>query len=433
MKDSASSTEATLKRAIRRERPRETSEIFQSTKQTSSLNKAFSISNDFIPYTYPCPFLASQSNSFIKMSRNSAAWLLAPKQRFQVKEAPFPTPGPDEIVVKNRAVAVNPIDWVLRDQGTSMAFGWIKYPFIFGSDVAGEVVQVGSKVVRFKEGDRVLGHAHSTDKKFNNSAYGGFQNYTILIERNSSPIPDTMSFESASVLPLAFTTAAAGLFEKDQLGLQYPQVNPKPTGKTILIWGGSSSVGCNAIQLAVAAGYEVISTCSPNNFDLLKSLGASEVFDYKDPAVDSKIAKVMEGRTSAGAVAIGEDSIFHCLDALRSCKGDKHIAMATYPIPAQPGRFAALEIGYSFATAMISITAKSKLRGIKTSFIWGSVAHSPVGEAVYAKYLPEALASGKFRAAPEPLVVGEGLEAIQGALDMQKKGVSAKKVVVSLK
>jgi hypothetical protein len=82
---------------------------------------------------------------------------------------------------------------------------------------------------------------------------------------------------------------------------------------------------------------------------------------------------------------------------------------------------------------MISITAKSKLRGIKTSFIWGSVAHSPVGEAVYAKYLPEALASGKFRAAPEPLVVGEGLDAIQGALDMQKKGVSAKKVVVSLK
>jgi Zn-dependent alcohol dehydrogenase len=296
-----------------------------------------------------------------------------------------------------------------------------------------EVVQVGSKVVRFKEGDRVLGQAHSTDKKINSPAYGAFQLYTILLERNSSPIPESMPFESASVLPLAFTTAAAGLFEKDQLGLHYPQIDPKPTGKTVLVWGGSTSVGCNAIQLAVAAGYEVISTSSPKNFDLLKSLGASEVFDYNDPAVDNKIAKLLNGRESAGAVAIGEDSIFHCLDALRSCKGNKHIAMATYPIPAQPERFAALQIMFSFATAMISITAKSKLRGIKTSFIWGSVAHSPVGEAVYARYLPEALSSGKFRAAPEPMVVGEGLEAIQGALDLQKKGVSAKKVVVSLK
>jgi NADPH:quinone reductase-like Zn-dependent oxidoreductase len=427
------STEATLRLCIREKRTQRNDRDIPEHNIASSLAKANIVSKDFIPYLHPCHCLASQSNSSINMPSNSAAWLLAPKQSFQVKEAPYPTPGPDEIVVRNRAVAVNPIDWVQRDQGTSFAFGWIKYPFVFGSDVAGEVVQVGSKVVRFKEGDRVVGHAYGTDKKFNKPAYGGFQLYTVLIERNSSPIPESVSFESASVLPLAFTTAAAGLFEKGQLGLQYPQLDPKPTGKTVLVWGGSTSVGCNAIQLAVAAGYEVISTSSPKNFDLLRSLGASEVFDYNDPAVDSKIAKLMSGRESAGAVAIGENSIFHCLDALRSCKGNKHIAMATYPVPAQPGRFAALEIMSSFATAMISITAKSKLRGIKTSFIWGSVAHSPVGDAVYAKYLPEALARGKFRPAPEPMVIGDGLEAIQGALDLQKEGVSAKKVVVSLK
>ncbi|KAF2443143.1 GroES-like protein [Karstenula rhodostoma CBS 690.94] len=366
------------------------------------------------------------------MPTNSAAWMLGPKQRLQVREAPYPKPGPGEVVVRNRAVAINPIDWILQTQGTAMAFGWIKYPFVFGNDVAGEVVHVGEQVARLKIGDRVTGQAHSVEKSFNNSAYGGFQQYTILLERNTTTIPKTMSFESATVLPLAFATAAAGLFEKDQLNLEYPQLDANPTGKTLLVWGGSTSVGLSAIQLAVAAGYEVISTASPRNFDLLKSLGANEVYNYNDPKVVDDVVTAMKGKTSAGALAIGENSMFRCLDVLSRCKGDKHMAMATYPVPSQPKRFAMLQTIYYFVTSMISITVKSKLRRIATSFVWGSVAHSPVGEAVYANFLPAALTNGKFRAAPEPVVAGEGLEAIQGAIELQKKGVSARKVVVRL-
>jgi NADPH:quinone reductase-like Zn-dependent oxidoreductase len=367
------------------------------------------------------------------MPTNSAAWMLGPKQQLQVKEAPYPKAGPGEVVVRNRALAINPIDWIFQTQGTAMAFGWIKYPFIFGHDVAGEIVQIGDQVTHLKVGDRVVGQAYSVDKAINNSAYGAFQHYPILLARNTSRIPESMSFESASVLPLALATAAAGLFEKDQLNLAYPKLDAKPTGKTLLVWGGSTSVGLNAIQLAVAAGYEVFSTSSPRNFALLKSLGASEVFDYNDPNAVDDIVMAMKDRTSAGALAMGDNSMFRCLDVLGSCKGDKHMAMATFPIPSQPKHFAMLQTIYCFATAMISITIKSKLRNIATSFVYGSLAHSPVGEAVYVKYLPDALASGKFRAAPEPLVAGEGLEAIQGALDLLKKGVSAKKVVVSLR
>lgn len=366
----------------------------------------------------------------VTMPTNSAAWMLGPKQRLQVKEAPYPKPGPGEVVVRNRAIAINPIDWIQQDQGTAFAFGWIKYPFIFGNDVAGEVVETGDQVTRLKIGDRVTGQAYAVDKNFANSAYGAFQLYTVLLERNTAPIPDKMSFEEASVLPLALTTAAAGLFEKDQLRLQYPGPESKSTGKTVLIWGGSTSVGCNAIQLAVAAGYDVISTSSPRNFDMLRSLGASEVFDYNDSKVVDKIVSAMEGKTSAGALAIGDNSVFRLLDILGRCKGDKHIAMATFPVPGKPKN--ALHTMYGFITSMISITIKSKLRGIKTSFVWGSVAHSPVGEAIYVNFLPEALETGRFRAAPEPMVAGSGLEAVQGAIDVQRKGVSAKKVVVSL-
>ncbi|KAK9775349.1 putative Enoyl reductase (ER) domain-containing protein [Seiridium cardinale] len=367
------------------------------------------------------------------MPANFATWMLAPKQRFQVKEAPYPTPGLLEIAVKNRAVAVNPIDWILQDQGTNVTFGWIKYPFIFGSDVAGEVVEVGSGVTRFKVGDRVVGQALSTDGKINSAAHGAFQLYTVLLEKTTSAIPEDLSFEAASVLPLGITTAASGLFEKDQLGLQYPQLKAEPTGKTLLVWGGSTSVGCNAIQLATAAGYEVLSTSSPKNFDLLKSLGASQVFDYNDPNVSKNIVSAMDGKTAAGAIAIGDNSAFRCLDVLGHCKGNKHVAMATFPIPSQPKRFALLQIVFYFVTSMVSITIKSRLRGIKTSFVGGTVAHSPVGDALYVNFLPEALANGKFRAAPEPMVVGEGLEAIQEALELQKKGVSARKIVVNFK
>ena len=71
--------------------------------------------------------------------------------------------------------------------------------------------------------------------------------------------------------------------------------------------------------------------------------------------------------------------------------------------------------------------------GVESKFIWGStLADNEVGAALYADYLPKALAEGKFIAAPEPLVVGKGLESIQKALEVQRNGVSAKKVVVSL-
>ncbi|KAI0482630.1 oxidoreductase [Xylariaceae sp. FL0804] len=373
------------------------------------------------------------------MPSNSAAWRHGAKQRLQVSPAPYPRPGPDEIVVKNRAIAVNPIDWILRDQGTAMAFPWIRYPFVFGSDVAGEVVEAGRRVRRFRAGDRVVGYALGVDDRVNSAAHGAFQLYSVLLERTTAAVPDGVSFASAAVLPMGLATAAGGLFERDQLGLRFPQqpkttASPPTTGKkTVLIWGGSTSVGLNAIQLAVAAGYEVFTTCSPKNFELVKSLGASQAFDYRDAGAVGKIVRAMDGRTTAGAISLGQDSAFFCLDVLGKCQGDRRLAMGTAPVPQGLKRFVLLQTIFYFATSMVSIAIKSRLRGIKTSFIWGtSLAHSPVGDAIFLDFLPEALAQEKFRFVPEPLVVGQGLEAIEGALDLQKKGVSAKKLVVTL-
>ncbi|KAJ8115096.1 hypothetical protein OPT61_g3172 [Boeremia exigua] len=390
--------------------------------------------NSSIPETRPLPPQDYRKARLSVMPINNAAWIPADKQSLIVGEAPYPTPGPKEIVLRNRAIAINPIDWIQQSQGTAFGFRWIKFPFILGNDVAGEVVEIGNQVKRFKVGDRVLGQAMATDQKINNAAYGAFQLYTVILEQVACPIPDHMSFEVASVLPLGFTTAAAGLFGEDQLGLQYPQLEPEKKEKTVLIWGGSTSVGCNAIQLATAAGYDVITTCSPKNFDLVKSLGAIAAFDYRDPCVNNDIVRAMAGKSLAGAISIGQDSMFHCLDILARCEGDKRLAMATFPVPdpSQPRRFAALQILLYAAISMISITVKARLGGIKIGFIWGSVVDSPVGDAVYRDFLPKALANNSFTAMPEPKVIGDGLEMVQEAMYIQKQGVSAKKVVVRL-
>lgn len=226
-------------------------------------------------------------------------------------------------------MAINPVDYIKQEIG-NFIFSWIKYPFVLGPDVAGEVVEIGSSVTRFKIGDRVLGQAVGMDEKRNTSAEGGFQSYTVLLAHMASPIPSTLSYEQASVLPLGLSTAACGLFQKDQLALQHPSVPAnKPVGKTLIVWGGSSSVGSNAIQLAVAVGYEVITTASPKNFDYVRKLGAKQVFDYESKTVVEDIVKAMEGKTVAGAMSIGQGAAEACLDVLGKCKGDKFLSMAS--------------------------------------------------------------------------------------------------------
>lgn len=369
------------------------------------------------------------------MHSNSAAWLTATKAPLEIKSAPYTSPKDNEIVIKNGAVAINPIDWMKgqSDMG-GMIFSWIKLPFVLGEDVAGEVVEVGSAVTRFRAGDRVVAHAVGAEEKYNTSAYSAFQTYTVLLDHMTSSIPNTLSYESAAVLPLGLSTAACGLFQKDQLALQYPSVPPKPTGKTLLVWGGSTSVGVNAIQLAVAAGYEVFTTCSPRNFKLVRELGASQVFDYNSKTVVKDLVHAFKGKTTAGALSIGQGAAEVCLDILDKCEGNKFLSMASYPAPATtPKRFVLPQMAFSFIVFSASTFIKSKARGIRYKFILGgSLIHNEVGRIIYADFLPKALAEGTYIAAPEPHVVGKGLENIQPAFDFQRKGVSAKKVVVSL-
>ncbi len=333
---------------------------------------------------------------------NTAAWQPEPGVVLKIKPAPYTSPGEHEIVVRNVAIAINPIDWIIQDRAM---FDWLEYPLVPGSDVAGEVVEIGSGVSRFKLGDRVL--AQATGDLRNEPARSAFQQYTVVAENMAAHIPDTIDYANAAVLPLGLGTASCGLFEKDQLALQHPSVLPKPTGKALLIWGGSSSVGCNGVQLAVAAGYEVISTASPKNFDLLKQLGASHVYDYNSETIVEELVRALEGKTIAGALHTVGDSE-KCFAVVERCSGQKFVS-TTLPIP------------------------ESKPANVDAKQIFGStLKDNEVSRAVYVDFLANALSEGIYIPAPEPWVVGTGLESLQKGLEIQKQGVSAKKVVITL-
>ncbi|KAK1845867.1 zinc-binding oxidoreductase [Colletotrichum chrysophilum] len=371
------------------------------------------------------------------MPENRAAWLMAKKVKpLSVAPAPYTPPGQDEIVIRNRAVAINPVDCFKQESG-DILYGWVKYPCILGNDVAGEVVEIGpgAGAKGFKIGDRVLGHAVGLDKRSNKASEGGFQEYVVLRTKLTTPIPESMTFEEACVIPLGASTAACGLFMKDFLDLQYPYVNSKPNGETLLVWGGSTSVGCNAIQLAVGAGYEVIATASPKNFEYLKSLGSKEVFDYRSPTVVQDIISTYKNRKCAGALAIGAGSMVHCVDVVSVVKGRKFVAQASVAGPGKPpsGAKDLFSTIWAVTCESVIVFVKSKLNGVGNKFIWGSdVIESEVGEAVYRDFLPEALEQGRYVPAPKPRIIGQGLGLVQDGFDVVMKGVSATKVVVSV-
>ena len=333
---------------------------------------------------------------------NRAAWQKAPGEPLQVGAAPLPQPGTNEILIRNAAIAINPIDWLLQDNAI---LPWLDYPTILGSDVAGEIVAIGHGVTRLKVGDRVLGQAVGTT--VNKADHGAFQEHTIVLEHMASPIPDQMTFVEAAVLPLGLGTAASGLYGSTQLALRPPTSAAVSSAEVVLVWGGSSSVGCNAIQLAVASGYRCITVASERNADMLKKLGATEVFDYKSDTLVDDLVNRLSGQHLAGTLHATGD-IAACMTVVSRCEGVRKIA-ATLPPPED--RPASVDATHIFGTMLKD---------------------DDVGPMIYREFLPKGLADGTFVAAPPARISGSGLEALQAALEAQKAGVTATKIVVTL-
>ncbi len=199
-------------------------------------------------------------------------------------EVARPTPGDNELLVKVRAAAVNPVDWKIRD-GLGDTFG-LKLPLILGCEVAGTVEAVGSQgpsrtdgpsrtgIKDFVAGDEVYGYL---------GAYsGGYAEHVAAPAREFVRKPKHINFDTAASVPVGALTAWQGIFDHGELA----------SGQRILITGASGAVGSMAVQLAKNKGAYVIGTGSGRNEEFVRELGADEFIDYKNAKFEDKVSGV---------------------------------------------------------------------------------------------------------------------------------------------
>ncbi|KIM59437.1 hypothetical protein SCLCIDRAFT_126262 [Scleroderma citrinum Foug A] len=214
------------------------------------------------------------------------ALILEAKQgRFIVGQRPIPTPGVGQLLVKVYSTALNPIDWKIQQTGVFVD----KYPAVVGTDMAGEVAEVGQGVVNFTKGQRVFAHGNRSDDE------SSHQQYALATAAFTAKIPENLTYDQAATVPLGFDTAAVGMYS-EVLGAGLvppwrPEGQGKYSGKPILIMGGSSSVGSYVIQLARLSGFSpIITTASRSHKDYLKSLGATNVVHRHVDEEEQKMA-----------------------------------------------------------------------------------------------------------------------------------------------
>ncbi|EOV3183341.1 NADP-dependent oxidoreductase [Enterococcus faecalis] len=184
------------------------------------------------------------------------------KEVLEEAEVTLPELSEHQVLVKEYATSINPIDWKLREGYLKQMFDW-SFPIILGWDVAGVITEVGSQVTDWQVGDKVFARPETT-------RFGTYAEVTIVDDHLLAKIPETISFEEAAAVPLAGLTAWQALFDHGHL----------KEGETVLIHAGAGGVGTYAIQLAKEAGAHVITTASAKNHALLKKIGADEVIDY---------------------------------------------------------------------------------------------------------------------------------------------------------
>ncbi|KAF2845346.1 GroES-like protein [Plenodomus tracheiphilus IPT5] len=334
--------------------------------------------------------------------------------RSQWKDVPKPTIADNEILVKVRAVALNPTDAKHIDLiGPSGC--------IVGCDYAGTVDQVGKNATHlWNIGDRVAGAVHGglfPDR-------GAFAEYLKIDGDLAWKVPENVDDATATTYGVSAGTALLALCGR--LGLPHPDTlldgssNAAKESQVILIYAGSTAAGLFTIQMAKALGCKVVTTASPHSFSLVKSYGADAVFDYHDKDVAAEIAKNYPDIKMA-VDCISEGPSFKICDTAIGKKGGQVIVLLPGAKP-------------SISTVKHELILAYTLFG--RPFKWlqpvgPKYAAIPTDRAMFAKFyavLPKLLDVLK----PLPITrEAGGMDAIQPGLDkLREKKVSGSKLVI---
>jgi len=222
-------------------------------------------------------------------------------EKLRYEETPDPKIGPAEVLVKIRACALNHLDIWARGGTRSER---IPLPHISGSDISGEITEVGDLVSGRSKGEKVLVApgiscgvcdycSNGWDslcefyKIIGYETQGGYAEYVAVPARNILPIPDKLSFDQASSVPLVFLTAWHMLVTRAHL----------VPGETVLVWAAGSGVGSAAVQVAKLLGAKVIATVgNDTKREKAQRLGADFVLNHQTQDIPSEIKRITNGR-----------------------------------------------------------------------------------------------------------------------------------------
>lgn len=375
------------------------------------------------------------------MPTHFAAVATAKGQPFEVQARPTPKPGPGELLVAVKSVAINPADGHMRELGLFIS----NYPTVIGFDMAGLVLEVGEGVPTdagahdsrpsFQPGvTRIAAFTASFWREWGPN-YGAFQERCLVPWQHAVILPDDLSWNHAATLPVSVEVP---LNAWDVLGI--PRIHDPDTfarvsaGKSskkeaLLIWGASSSVGSMGVQTArllrddpSSAFGAVYATAGSANQSYVTSLGADSVFDYKSPdVVDSIVTAAKKDGLIIRHCFLATGQLAPCQAVLKAFIGDS--LAGSSPTTAK------------IASAPVIPTDAAAVGGVETIFVLPSMVESERLEQFrywIGTFLRTNLVKGVIKPSPEPTIVGGGLSVVNYGVDRILQGVSCTKLVVEL-
>ncbi|MCF6136405.1 NADP-dependent oxidoreductase [Pseudalkalibacillus berkeleyi] len=322
-------------------------------------------------------------------------------EQLHMKEIDQPEVGVHDVLVEIHAASVNPIDFKIRNGGALKLILKYDMPLTLGNDFSGVVVEVGSNVTKFKVGDEVYGRP-SKDR------IGTFAEMIAIHEDELAKKPNTLSFEEAASLPLVGLTTWQAFHEKFNL----------KAGQKILIHAGSGGVGTFAIQLAKAMGAYVATTVSDQGYELVKSLGADEIINYRKKNFEEELSGY-----DAVFDTLGGESLERSFKVLKP--GGKIVSVSAVPtktLAEEMGLGPLKKILFSVISRKLMIMAK------KHDAEYDFLLMRPSGEQL--DKIKELVESGKIKPIIDKIYA---LEEAQGAMAYNETGRAKGKVIVKVK
>lgn len=322
------------------------------------------------------------------------------KVPMRLVEIPTPEIDEHEVLAEIHAASINPIDFKIRDGKVKLLLRY-KMPLILGNDFSGVIVKIGSKVTRFKVGDEI----YARPRKSN---IGTFAEYISIHEDDIALKPKNLSFEEAASIPLVGLTSYQALHDIVQLQKR----------QKILIQAGAGGVGTFAIQLAKLMGATVATTASKAGSDLVKSLGADKIINYKT----EKFEDILENY----------DAVFDTLGgstlekSFRIIKNEGKIVS----VSGLPNARFAKEYGSGFFKTLLFSVASSKLTKLekKHNVQYTFLFMKPSGEQL--RIIANYIETGKIKPVIDKIY---SFEDAQKAMEYAESGRAKGKIILKMR